>query len=69
MLIYDKYDIWRVPADGGAPICLTAGRGRSEQVVFRVIDLDDEEDTIDPDAGADALGVSTIGGSTMPSTR
>jgi len=48
VLIYDKYDIWRVPAEGGALTCLTTGRGRSEQVIFRVVDLDEEEDTIDP---------------------
>ena len=48
VLIYDKYDIWRVPADGSALTRLTAGRGREEQIVFRVIDLDDEEETIDP---------------------
>ena len=48
VLIYDKYDIWRVPADGGALTCLTTGRGREEQLIFRVIDLDDEEETIDP---------------------
>jgi len=50
VMIYDKYDIWRVPAAGGAPICLTAGRGRSEQVVYRIVDLDEDDDTIDPDA-------------------
>ncbi len=50
VMIYDKYDIWRVPAAAGAPICLTAGRGRSEGIVFRIVDLDDEEDTIDPAA-------------------
>ena len=48
VLIYDKYDIWRVPADGGALTCLTGGRGREEQVVYRVIDLDAEEEVIDP---------------------
>ena len=48
VLIYDKYDIWRAPVDGGELKNLTAGRGRSEQIVFRVVDLDDDEDTIDP---------------------
>ena len=47
-MIYDKYDIWKVTAQGGDLTNLTGGRGREEQVVFRVIDLDDEEDTIDP---------------------
>jgi dipeptidyl aminopeptidase/acylaminoacyl peptidase len=50
VMIYDKYDLWKAPASGGAPVCLTAGRGRGAQVVFRIIDLDQENDTIDPSA-------------------
>ena len=50
VMIYDKYDIWRVPAAGGAPICLTAGRGRNEGIVFRIVDLDLDDDTIESDA-------------------
>ena len=50
VFIYDKYDIWRVPTDGGEPNCLTAGEGRKSDTVFRVTDLDPEEETIAPDA-------------------
>ena len=49
VFIYDKYDIWRVPTDGGQPTCLTAGEGRKSDTVFRVIDLDPDEETIAPD--------------------
>lgn len=50
VLIYDKYDIWQVFTDDRKPRLLTAGRGREDQIVFRVIDLDPEEDTLAPDA-------------------
>ncbi|MCW8985784.1 MAG: prolyl oligopeptidase family serine peptidase, partial [Thermoanaerobaculales bacterium] len=46
VFVYDKYDIWRVPTDGGEPNCLTDGEGRKADTVFRVIDLDPEEETI-----------------------
>ena len=46
VLIYDKYDIWQVFTDDREPKMLTAGQGRKNQVVFRVIDLDPEEDTL-----------------------
>jgi dipeptidyl aminopeptidase/acylaminoacyl peptidase len=50
VFVYDKYDIWRVATDGGAPTCLTAGEGRKSDTVFRVIDLDPDEETISPKA-------------------
>jgi len=46
VLIYDKYDIWQVFTDGRPPTMLTDGRGRKDQIVFRVIDLEPEEDTL-----------------------
>jgi len=58
VLIYDKYDIWKVPISGDALSCLTSGGGREEQIVFRVIDLDDEEETIDPAAALMLSGFS-----------
>ena len=48
VMIYDKFDIWKVTTEDGDLTNLTGGRGRGKQVVFRVIDLDEEEDTIDP---------------------
>jgi hypothetical protein len=35
VLLYDKYDVWRFPTDGGEPVRVTAGEGRRERVVFR----------------------------------
>ena len=49
VFIYDKYDIWRVPTGGGQPTCLTAGEGRKNDTVFRVIDLEPDEEAITPD--------------------
>jgi dipeptidyl aminopeptidase/acylaminoacyl peptidase len=49
VFIYDKYDIWRVATDGGMPTCLTTGEGRKQDTVFRVIDLDPDEETFAPD--------------------
>jgi dipeptidyl aminopeptidase/acylaminoacyl peptidase len=49
VFIYDKYDIWRISTDGASPSCLTAGRGRESDTVFRVVDLDPEEETLAPD--------------------
>jgi dipeptidyl aminopeptidase/acylaminoacyl peptidase len=50
VFIYDKYDVWRISTDGTAPICLTGGGGRESDTVFRVVDIDPEEETLTPDA-------------------
>jgi len=50
VLIYDKYDIWRISTDGTIPTSLTAGKGRESETVFRVIDLDADEETLVPGA-------------------
>ncbi len=47
LFIYDKYDIWQFPTDGGKPFALTAGRGRLEYTIYRVVDLDDERDYLE----------------------
>lgn len=44
VLVADKYDLWQFPTAGGTPVCLTAGRGREERRIFRVVDLEPEED-------------------------
>lgn len=36
VLLYDKFDVWQAPLDGGKPINLTKGLGRAQQVQFRV---------------------------------
>lgn len=52
-LIYDRYDVWQIFADGSTPAKnLTAGRGRREKIQFRVqrmdaVDEDDDQRGID----------------------
>ncbi|MEX1311651.1 MAG: prolyl oligopeptidase family serine peptidase [Candidatus Sulfomarinibacteraceae bacterium] len=48
VLLYDKYDIWLAPVDGGEPRNLTRGVGREQKTVFRVVDLDPESEVLDP---------------------
>ena len=48
--IYDKYDIWLCdPAGAAAPVNLTGGLGRRQQLTFRYITLDREDPAIHPD--------------------
>ncbi len=49
VLIYDKYDIWQVFVDGRPPVVITGGEGRKTTTVFRVVDLDPEEDVLPTD--------------------
>ena len=42
LLVYDKYDIWQFPTAGGDPVCLTEGKGRIEELQFRIRRLDRE---------------------------
>ena len=50
IFVYDKYDIWQIPTDGSEPINLTEGTGRQQEVTYRVVDMDPEEDVIEPDS-------------------
>ncbi|MGH7662913.1 MAG: S9 family peptidase [Gemmatimonadaceae bacterium] len=51
VLLYDRYDIWEVdPTGERAPRSITDSVGVRERVVFRVADLDEESDFIDPSA-------------------
>ncbi|HWF87692.1 MAG TPA: prolyl oligopeptidase family serine peptidase [Pyrinomonadaceae bacterium] len=49
VLIYDRYDIWRVAPDGSAATNLTDGVGRKESTTLRYVRLDPRERSIDPD--------------------
>ena len=42
LLMYDRYDIWKVPVDGSAPVRLTAGR--EQGVTYRYLNLKDREE-------------------------
>ncbi len=43
VVLYDRYDLWEFPADGGAPRSVTRGQGRSRKLVFRYQRTDPEE--------------------------
>lgn len=45
LLVYDRYDIWKIQPETGEKVKLTAGR--ASKTVYRYLDLDEEEDTID----------------------
>lgn len=46
VLLYDKFDLWRVPLNGTPPVNLTAGEGRKAKIQYRVsrIEPSDEDD-------------------------
>ena len=37
MLLYDKYDVWQAPLDGGKATNLTGGVGRAQEIQFRIV--------------------------------
>lgn len=43
VVLYDRYDLWEVPADGGLPRSVTHGQGRARKLVFRYERTDPEE--------------------------
>jgi dienelactone hydrolase len=45
VLVYDKFDVWQIAADGSKSTRLTDGA--AEQIEYRVVDLDPQQDTID----------------------
>ena len=40
VLLYDKFDVWQVPLDGGKAVNLTNGAGRVQNIQFRVVRFD-----------------------------
>jgi len=46
VLVYDRWDVWELQPEGGAPRSVTNGAGRRQQIVFRYARLDPEERTI-----------------------
>ncbi len=46
VLLYDKFDVWRVAPDGSGGTRLT--RGAEDETVHRVVDLDPDEEAFDP---------------------
>lgn len=50
VLLYDKYDVWKVPTAGGDPVALTGGQGRAERRTYRVFDPGHGPEGLDPGA-------------------
>ncbi|MDZ7689890.1 MAG: hypothetical protein U5K69_01830 [Balneolaceae bacterium] len=48
VLIYDKYDIWQFPINGADPIVLTDRKGRDQQRIFRIADLNPKKSYFTP---------------------
>ncbi|MBI4520567.1 MAG: hypothetical protein HY701_06995, partial [Gemmatimonadetes bacterium] len=49
VLVHDRFDVWEVdPAGVAAPRNVTAGAGRQTGTTFRVVDLDTEDQVLDP---------------------
>jgi dipeptidyl aminopeptidase/acylaminoacyl peptidase len=49
VLLYDRWDVWQVPLQGGDVVNLTGGMGAAESIRFRVVRLDAEADYVDPE--------------------
>lgn len=48
VLIYDKFDIWKIPTGKGTPQNITGGKGRAEHRIFRIARLERGSQTFDP---------------------
>lgn len=49
LLLYDRYDVWEIDPSGSRPARnLTDGVGRSENLTFRLLQLDEDADAFDP---------------------
>jgi len=47
VMLYDKYDIWQFSTQAGEALNVTAGRGRKDSLIFRLIQLDPEKEFFD----------------------
>ncbi|HKD07584.1 MAG TPA: prolyl oligopeptidase family serine peptidase [Bryobacteraceae bacterium] len=47
VLAYDRFDLWRIAADGSSAVDVTNGEGRRQNLEFRYVNLDPEEKAID----------------------
>ena len=51
LLLYDRFDLWRVdPTGAEPPVCVTGGEGRETRTRYRYVRLDRDERAIDPEA-------------------
>ncbi|MEJ2540415.1 MAG: prolyl oligopeptidase family serine peptidase [Gemmatimonadota bacterium] len=49
VLLYDRWDVWSVPLEGGSATAVTGGVGAADEIRYRVVGLDPEADYIDPE--------------------
>jgi dipeptidyl aminopeptidase/acylaminoacyl peptidase len=49
MVLNHRYDLWLQPLDGSPPTNLTSGRGARDEIRFRIVRLDPDEQAIDLD--------------------
>ena len=47
VLLRHRYDLYLQPLDGGSPTNLTLGRGAEEEIQFRIVNLDPDEELTD----------------------
>jgi dipeptidyl aminopeptidase/acylaminoacyl peptidase len=52
-LVYDRYDVWQISADGASAKNVTGGVGRRDKLQFRVVRLDRAEEATEEDRGVD----------------
>ncbi len=43
VLIHDRYDVWQFPTEGGVPLNLTRGEGRSRGLILRALRVDPDQ--------------------------
>ena len=60
-IVYDRYDVWQLFADGRAPVNLTAGAGRRDKIAYRVQRIDPIEEG-DEERGLDLSKPLTLRG-------
>lgn len=46
VLIYDKYDIWKFSTEDGEAVNITGGQGRNAKRIFRIEELNKEDDEV-----------------------
>jgi dipeptidyl aminopeptidase/acylaminoacyl peptidase len=47
LFLNHRFDVWQVPLEGGEAVNLTGGMGEREEIRFRIMDLDPEDDGVD----------------------
>jgi dipeptidyl aminopeptidase/acylaminoacyl peptidase len=53
VLLYDDFDLWAVPVEGGRPVNVTRGVGNAEQIRFRITNTFDQDDDEQDEPGVD----------------